>query len=145
MKTRVKWVENVSFVVETGSGHALVVDGAPESGGRNTGARPMELFLSGAAACTAYDVVTILKKGRQPIADCVVDAHAERAESPPRVFTRVHFKYMVAGRGLDPQRVEHAVRLSHETYCSATQMIGKTATVTHEIVIIDGDSVPPPG
>ena len=101
MKTRVKWVENVSFVGETGSGHAVVIDGAPESGGRNLGARPMELFLTGATACTAYDVVTILRKARQPISDCVVDAHAERAESPPRVFTRLHFKYTVAGRGLD--------------------------------------------
>ena len=144
MKTRVKWVENVSVVGETGSGHAIVIDGAPESGGRDVGPRPMELFLTGATACTAYDVVTILRKERQPIADCVVDAHAERAETPPRVFTRVHFKYTVAGRGLDPQRVEHAVRLSHDTYCSATQMLAKTAAVTHEIVIVDADRVPGP-
>ena len=144
MKARVKWVEGVSFVGETGSGHAFVIDGAPESGGRNIGARPMEMFLAGATACTAYDVVTILRKARQPVTDCAVDATAERAETTPRVFTKIHFKYTVAGRGLDRERVEHAVNLSHDTYCSATQMLAKTAAVTHEIVIIEGDRVPAP-
>src|SRR5437773_8085972 len=93
MKARIKWIENVSFVAETGSGHAVVVDGAPDAGGRNLGARPMELVLAGAAACTASDVVWILKKGRQPVTDCVVDAEAERAPEDPKIFTRIHFKY----------------------------------------------------
>src|SRR5262245_32491468 len=104
MKTRIKWVEGVSFVGETGSGHGVVIDGAPEGGGRNLGARPMELVLTGTAACTAYDVVVILRKARQPIADCVVEADAERAHTEPRVFTRIHFTYIVAGHGLDPRQ-----------------------------------------
>jgi putative redox protein len=141
MKARVKWVEGVSFVTETGSGHAVVVDGAPDAGGRNLGARPMELVLAGTAACTAFDVVWILKKARQPIADCVVDAEAERAPAEPKVFTRIHFKYRVAGRGLDPRQVERAVKLSKEKYCSATIMLAKTAEITYELSIVEGDRV----
>ena len=133
MKARVKWVEGMSFVGETGSGHALVIDGAPEHGGRNLGPRPMELLLAGAAACTAFDVVQILRKARQPIADCAVEAEAERAAVEPRVFTRIHLHYRVAGRGLDPHQVERAVKLSKEKYCSATLMLGKTAEMTHDI------------
>jgi putative redox protein len=144
MKARVKWVEGTSFVGETGSGHALVIDGAPEHGGRNLGARPMELVLTGAVACTAFDVVLILRKARQPIADCVVEAEAERAETEPRVFTKIHLKYVVAGRGLDPRQVERAVKLSKDKYCSATQMLGKTAAITYEIAIVDGDRLPAP-
>src|SRR6185437_14024879 len=125
MKARVKWSEGVSFVVESGSGHAVVADGAPEAGGRNLGMRPMELVLAGAATCTAYDVIWILKRARQPVADCVVDAAAERAEVEPKVFTRIHFDYVVAGRGLDPRQVERAVKLSKERYCSATIMLGR--------------------
>ena len=139
MKTRVKWTEGVSFVVETGSGHALVVDGAPEAGGRNIGPRPMELVLAGTAACTAFDVVWILKKARQPVADCVVEAAAERAPAEPKVFTRIHFKYAIAGRGLDPKQVERAVKLSKEKYCSATIMLAKTAEITYEVSIVEGD------
>jgi putative redox protein len=134
----------MSFVGESGSGHAVVIDGAPEYGGRNVGMRPMEMVLTGAAACTAYDVVMILKKGRQPIADCVVSAEAERAAQEPKVFTRIHLVYTVAGRGLDPRQVERAVKLSKEKYCSATIMLGKTAEITHEIVIVEGDRVPDP-
>ncbi len=141
MKVRTKWVDGVSFVGESGSGHALVIDGAPDDGGRNLGMRPMELVLLGATGCTAFDVVLILKKARQPVADCTVEAEAERAESIPRVFTRIHFKYSVAGRGLDPGQVERAVKLSKDKYCSATQMLGKTAEITYEIAIIDGDRV----
>ena len=141
MKTRVKWVEGVSFVAETGSGHAVVVDGAADAGGRNLGARPMELVLAGTAACTAFDVVWILKKARQPIADCVVDAEAERASIEPKIFTRIHFKYRVAGRGLDPRQVERAVKLSKEKYCSATLMLAKTAEITYELSIVEGDRV----
>jgi putative redox protein len=141
MKTRIKWVENVSFVGETGSGHAVVIDGAPEHGGRNLGMRPMELVLTGAAACTAFDVVMILKKGRQPVADCVVTAEAERANEEPRVFTRIHLVYAVAGRGLDPRQVERAVKLSKEKYCSATIMLAATAEITFEIRITEGDRI----
>src|SRR5215472_1472366 len=127
MKTKVKWLEDVSFVVETGSGHAVLVDGAPDAGGRNLGPRPMELVLAGAAACTAFDVVWILRKARQPVADCAVEAEAQRAATEPKVFTRIHLRYQVAGRGLDPRQVERAVKLSKEKYCSATIMLGKTA------------------
>ena len=144
MKARIRWVEGVSFVVETGSGHSVMVDGAPDQGGRNIGIRPMELVLAGAAACTAFDVVLILRKARQPIADCVVDAEAERAPTEPKVFTHIHLRYTIAGRGLDPHHVERAVKLSKEKYCSATIMLAKTATVTHEISIVDADSLPAP-
>ena len=144
MKARVKWVEGVSFVGESASGHALVLDGAPEYGGRNRGMRPMETVLLGAAACTAFDVVLILKKARQPIADCVVDAEAERAAVEPKVFTKIHLRYTVAGRGLDPKQVERAVKLSKEKYCSATIMLAKTAEISFDIEIIDGDQIPPP-
>jgi putative redox protein len=135
MKTTVKWIEEVSFVAETESGHALLVDGAPEAGGRNLGPRPMELVLAGAAACTAFDVVWILKKARQPVATCVVEATAERAPVEPKVFTRIHLKYRVGGRGLNPNQVERAVRLSKEKYCSATIMLAKTAEITFEVAI----------
>jgi putative redox protein len=145
MKTRIKWVEGVSFVGESGSGHAVVIEGAPESGGRNLGMRPMEMVLTGAAACTAFDVVFILRKGRQPVADVVVTADAERAAEEPKVFTRIHLVYTVAGRGLDPKQVERAVKLSKEKYCSATIMLARTAEITYEIVQIDGDRIPDPG
>ena len=141
MKTRVKWVEGVSFVAETGSGHAVVIDGAPEAGGRNLGMRPMEMVLAGTAACSAFDVVWILRKARQPIADCVVEAEAERALAEPKVFTRIHFRYRVAGRGLDPRQVERAVTLSKDKYCSATIMLAKTAEITHSVEIVDADSL----
>ena len=144
MKARVKWVEGVSFVGESETGHAIVIDGAPEHGGRNRGMRPMEVVLLGAAACTAFDVVLILKKARQPIADCSVDAEAERAATEPKVFTKVHLRYTVAGHGLDPKQVERAVKLSKEKYCSATAMLAKTAEITFEIAIVDGDRVPLP-
>src|SRR6185369_12756312 len=144
MKTRIKWVEGVSFVGEAGSGHAVVIDGAPESGGRNLGMRPMEMVLTGAAACTAFDVVFILRKGRQPVADVEVTAEAERAVDEPKVFTKIHLVYTVAGRGLDPRQVERAVKLSKEKYCSATIMLARTAEITYEIVKIDGESIPDP-
>ena len=144
MKTRVKWSEGVSFVAETGSGHAVVVDGAPESGGRNIGMRPMELFLAGATACTAFDVVWILKRARQPVADCVVEAEAERAPTEPKVFTRIHLVYAVAGRGLDRKQVERAVALSKEKYCSATIMLAHSAEISYEVRIVDGDRVDAP-
>ncbi len=135
MKTRIKWTEGVSFVAETASGHALVLDGAPEAGGRNLGPRPMELVLAGTAACTAFDVVWILKKARQSITDCVVEAEAERAVDDPKVFTHIHLKYRVVGKGLKRAQVERAVKLSKEKYCSATLMLAKTAEISFEIAM----------
>ena len=140
MKATVKWIEEVSFVAETESGHAILVDGAPEAGGRNLGPRPMELVLAGTAACTAFDVVWILRKARQPLETCVVEAEAERAPVDPKVFTRIHLKYRITGSGLNREQVERAVRLSKEKYCSATLMLAKTAEVTFEIAI---ESKPP--
>jgi putative redox protein len=141
MKARVKWIEQVAFVAESGSGHAVVVDGAPEAGGRNVGMRPMELLLAGVAACTAFDVVWILKRARQPVADCIVDADADRAAQEPKVFTRIHLRYAVAGRGLDPKQVERAVRLSKEKYCSATIMLAHSAVITYDVRIVEGDRI----
>lgn len=141
MRARIKWVDGVSFVAETGSGHAVVIDGAPEAGGRNLGPRPMEMLLVGAASCSAFDVVWILKKARQPVSDCVVDAQADRAPTEPRVFTHIRLHYRVAGRGLDPRQVERAVKLSKEKYCSATIMLGRSVEITTDIEIVDGDRV----
>ena len=123
----------MSFVAETGSGHAVVVDGSPDAGGRNLGPRPMELVLAGTAACTAFDVVWILKRGRQPVTDCVVEAEAERAPEDPKIFTRIHFKYRVSGRDLNPAQVERAVKLSKEKYCSVSAMLEKSAKIEFEI------------
>jgi putative redox protein len=142
MRTRVKWAEGMSFVGVAGSGHAVVIDGAPEHGGRNVGMRPMEMVLTGTVACTAFDVVHILKKARQRVSDCVVEAEADRAETDPKVFTKIRLLYRVAGRGLDPHQVERAVSLSKEKYCSATLMLAKTAEITATIEIVDGDRVP---
>jgi len=141
MKARVKWVDQVSFVVESGSGHATVIDGAPEAGGRNIGMRPMEMLLGGAAACTAFDVIWILKRARQPVADCIVDVEAERAPVEPKVFTRIHLKYAVAGRGLDARQVERAVKLSKEKYCSATIMLAPSVAISYEVRIVEGDRI----
>lgn len=144
ISARVRWLEGVAFAAESGSGHAIVIDGAPEGGGRNLGMRPMEMLLAGAAGCTAYDVVSILRKGRQPIADCVVEAVAERAPNDPKVFVKLHLVYRVAGRGLDPHQVERAVKLSKDKYCSATIMLARTAEVTWEIEQVDADRLPAP-
>jgi putative redox protein len=142
MKARIRWIEGVSFAAETGSGHAVVIDGPPDAGGRNLGPRPMELVLAGAAACTAFDVVWILRKARQPVADCVVEAEADRAATDPKVFTAIRLTYRVAGRGLDPRQVERAVNLSKEKYCSATIMLGRTAEVSARVDIVEGDRLP---
>ena len=122
MKARIKWIENVAFVGETESGHAVVMDGAPDAGGRNLGPRPMETVLIGTGACSAFDVVTILKKGREKVTDCYVELSAERAPTTPKVFTSIHFHYVVTGHSLDGAKVERAIKLSAETYCSATAM-----------------------
>jgi len=140
VKTRIRWTEGVSFVAETGSGHALVLDGAPEAGGRNLGPRPMELVLAGTAACTAFDVIWILKKARQPVTDCVVEAEAERAADDPKVFTRIHLTYRVRGKGLKRAQVERAVKLSKEKYCSATLMLAKTAEISFEIAMDESEA-----
>jgi putative redox protein len=140
MKTRIKWIEDVSFVAETESGHAIVIDGAPAAGGRNLGPRPMELVLAGAASCTAFDVIWILKKARQPVRSCIVEADAERAPDDPKVFTRIHLKYRVAGSGLSRDQVERAVKLSKDKYCSATLMLAKTATISFEVAVEEADA-----
>ena len=136
MKARVKWVQDVMFVGESGSGHAVVMDGAPEAGGRNLGIRPMEMLLLGLAGCSAFDVVLILKRGRENVTDCVVDVDAERAATDPKVFTNIRLRYTVTGHSLDPGKVERAVKLSEEKYCSASAIIGKTAQITHTIEIV---------
>jgi putative redox protein len=127
----------MAFLAETGSGHLLAMDGAPEGGGRNLAPRPMETMLAGAGGCTAYDVVAILRKSRQEVTGCEVRLEAERAQTDPKVFTRIHVRYTVRGRNLKPNLVEHAVRLSHEKYCSATAMLAKTAEITREIEILE--------
>lgn len=135
MKARIKWIENVAFLGETESGHAMVMDGSPDAGGRNLGPRPMETVLIGTGACSAYDVVHILKKGRESITDCVVELQAERAPTDPKVFTSIHFHFIVTGTDLNPAKVERAVKLSAEVYCSASAMLAKTAQITHDFEI----------
>ena len=138
MKVRVKWVENVCFMAETESGHALIMDGAAEGGGRNLGPRPMETVLAGTGGCTAYDVVTILRKARQPVKNCELQIDAERAPDDPKVFTRIHFHFVVTGSGVKKEHVERAIHLSAEKYCSASIMLAKTATITHDFELVEG-------
>jgi len=128
------------FVGESGSGHGVVMDGPPEGGGRDLGIRPMEMLLLGTGGCTAYDVVSILKKSRQPIIDCVVELSAERADSVPAVFTSIHIHFVLTGRGLSDTAVSRAVALTAEKYCSASIMLGKMATISHDYEIIDHDA-----
>ena len=135
MKARIKWVEDVTFVGESGSGHAVVMDGPPESGGHNLGVRPMEMLLLGMGGCTAFDVVLILGKARQQVTDCVVEIEAERADTVPRIFTRIHVHFIVSGFGLAAKQVARAVELSAEKYCSASIMLGKSAVITHDYEI----------
>lgn len=139
MECVVKWAggDTMTFLAETGSGHLVGMDGAPEAGGRNLAPRPMELMLTGAGGCTAFDVVLILKRSRQEIVDCSVSMKAERAESDPKVFTHIAFHYKVTGRNLKPESVERAIKLSYEKYCSATIMLAKTAEITHTWEIVD--------
>ena len=141
MKARLKWVDGVCFLGESGSGHAVVMDGAPEGGGRNLGPRPMELLLLGTSGCTSYDVITILKKSRQDVRDCWVEMEAERADTEPKVFTRIHFHFVVVGRELKADVVERAIRLSAEKYCSASIMLGKTADITHDFELREAGPV----
>ena len=137
MDCSVKWIDGgMSFVAETGSGHAFVMDGAPEAGGRNMGPRPMEAVLSGTGACTAFDVVLILKKSRQQVMGCEVKLTAERAETDPKVFTKIHMHFIVTGRDIKTSVLENALRLSHEKYCSASAMLAKTADITYDYEVV---------
>lgn len=140
MECTVKWTgpdSGMSFVAETGSGHAVVMDGAPEAGGRNLGPRPMEMLLAGTGGCTAFDVVLILKKGRHAVSGCDVTLKAERADTDPKVFTRVHFHYRVKGKQLKREIVARAIELSKDKYCSASIMMAKTAEITYDFEIVD--------
>lgn len=137
MRVRIKWVEGVAFMAETESGHAFVMDGAPEGGGRNLGPRPMETVLAGTGGCTTYDVVAILRKARQDVRDVQVAIDAERATEDPKVFTRIHMHFTITGRALKPEVVERAIRLSADKYCSASIMLAKTATITHDWEVVD--------
>ncbi len=136
MKARVKWVEQVSFLGESESGHAVLMDGAPAAGGRNLGLRPMEMLLLGTGGCTSFDVISILKKSRQAVSDCYVELEATRADEDPKVFTKIHMHFVVKGRDIKPDVVERAIKLSAEKYCSASIMLGKTAEITHDFEII---------
>lgn len=137
MKARVKWVQDVLFVGESGSGHALVMDGAPEAGGRNLGVRPMELVLLGVGGCTSVDVVSILKKQRQNVLDCVAELQAERAQSDPKVFTKIHIHFVVTGKGLKEEQVKRAIELSADKYCSASLMLKPQVAITHDFKIVE--------
>jgi len=137
MKARIKWVEDVKFLGETASGHALLMDGPVESGGQNMGPRPMEMLLLGMGGCTAFDVVTMLKKSRQQIDDCIVELTAERADEVPKVFTRIHAHFIVSGKDLKENQVKRAVSLSAEKYCSASIMLGQMAEISHDYEVIN--------
>jgi len=135
MKARVKWIEGMAMMAQSPSGHAVVMDGPPDTGGQNLGPRPMEMVLLGLGGCTAVDVIQILKKARQAITDCDVELEAERAEQAPKVFTRIHMHYIVTGKGLQEAQVKRAIQLSAQKYCSASAMLGKTADITHDFEI----------
>ena len=139
MECTVRWTgEGMAFVAETGSNHLVTMDGAPDGGGRNLAPRPMEMVLAGTGGCTAYDVVVILKKSGQSVTGCEVRLSSERAASDPKIFTRIHMHFVVRGRALKRNLVEHAIRLSHEKYCSASIMLGKMAQITRDFEIVEG-------
>ena len=138
MECKIKWIEgSMSFLAETGSNHAVVMDGAPEAGGKNLAPRPMEMLLAGTGGCTAFDVVMILKKGRHAISGCEVSLQAERANTEPKVFTKIHFHFCVRGKKLNSDAVARAIELSKDKYCSASIMLGKTAAITHDFEIVE--------
>jgi len=138
MKANIAWQEGVSFLGQVGSGHSVLMDGAPEAGGKNLGPRPMEMILLGLGGCTAFDVVHILRKGRQAITGCQVEMDAQRAIEDPKVFTRIHLHFIITGKDLDPRQVERAINLSAEKYCSASIMLKATVDITHDYEIIVG-------
>ena len=137
MNTRVKWLDNMSFVGESPSGHSVVMDGPPESGGRNLGVRPMEMLLLGLGGCSSFDIVSMLKKGKQDLVDCEVDISAERADTEPKVFTKIHAHYVIKGKDLDRKKVERAVNMTAEKYCSVSIMLAQVADVTHDFETIE--------
>jgi putative redox protein len=137
MKARIKWVDGVTMLGESGSGHAVVMDGPPELGGRNLGVRPMEMLLLGMGGCTEFDVLHILRRGRHDVTFCEVELDAERADTEPKVFTRIHAHFRVGGPGLTEKAVERAVRMSAEKYCSASIMLGATAEITHDFELVE--------
>ena len=137
MKARVKWVEKRTFLGESGSGHSLVMDGAPDAGGRDLGIRPMETLLLGMGGCTAFDVIHILEKARETVVNCELEIEADRAEDDPKVFTQIKIRYIVSGKNLSRDKVQRAVDLSAEKYCSASIMLGKVANISHEVVLKD--------
>ncbi|MET0089121.1 MAG: OsmC family protein [Candidatus Thiodiazotropha sp.] len=137
MKARVVWVEGTAMMGESGSGHAVVMDGPPDHGGRNLGVRPMEMLLLGMGGCTEFDVLAILKKARQPVSGCVVELEADRSEEDPKVFTRIHAHFIVTGKDLSEKHVARAISLSADKYCSASIMLGATAEITHDYEIVN--------
>ena len=143
MKARIKWVEGRTFVGQSGSGHNVVLGTAYGPEGSTPGPSPMELVLIGTGGCSAFDVVHILEKGRQPVEDCIVELSAERADQEPKVFTRIHMHFVVTGRGLAASKVERAIALSIEKYCSASAMLAKTATITHDFEVVDTSAASP--
>jgi len=136
MKGTIKLLDGVSFEATSGSGHKIITDGSPDFGGQNKGVRPMELVLLGLGACTAFDVVHILRKCRQDVFDCQVELEAERAETEPKVFTKIHVHFILSGKDLKDKQVERAISLSADKYCSASIMLGKTAKITHDYEIV---------
>jgi putative redox protein len=142
MKARIKWVEKACLVGEANSGHGIVIDGSPEIGGRNLGVRPMEMMLMGLGGCTAMDVLSILKKQRQNVTDCIIEVEGQRGDNYPKVFTEIHVHFIITGRDLKDSRVKRAVDLSAEKYCSVSAMLGKTAKITHDYKIIEESKLP---
>ena len=139
MKATVKWLDNMSFVGESGSGHSVVMDGPPDDGGRNMGVRPMEMVLLGMGGCTAFDVVLILKRARQQVSDCHIELEAERAPEVPKVFTRIHLKYFISGKSLDEKKVRRAVTMTADKYCSVSIMLSSCVEITHETIITEDE------
>jgi len=135
MQALVKWVDGVMFVGESGSGHAVVMDGAPEHGGRNMGIRPMEMILLGLGGCSSFDVIQILQKGRHNVTDCATEISAERVDAVPSVFSKIHLHFVVSGHNLKAAAVERAVQLSAEKYCSASIMLGKAVDISHDFEV----------
>jgi putative redox protein len=145
MKTRVIWLEDMTYFAQSPSGHALVMDGPPELGGHNLGPRPMEMLLMGMGGCTAIDVVNILRKARQDLRGCEVQLEADRADSEPKVFTRIRVHFILTGLNLSTKHIERAIHLSAEKYCSASIMLGQTAQITHTFEIRSPGEAPPAG
>lgn len=139
MKAKIKWVEDVMFMGQSGSGHAVVMDGPPELGGKNMGIRPMEMMLMGLGGCTAFDVMLILKRSRQAVTDCVAELSADRAETDPKVFTKIHIHFIVTGKDLKEKMVQRAVELSATKYCSASIMLAQTVEITHDYELIEDE------